>query len=117
MDKKHKIVDLGRATRFSVGGRNCPVTAQRRASPPWSIKRAVKQIMRATFDPDRQIELDDLLRVFCPRGKHVTGQQFLAIRLVLMALNGNLYAMQRLEYMVDGPPPAAAEVDALRPPD
>lgn len=106
-----RIAEYGKLTRFKVGGRSCPLVAQRRAAPPWSIKRAVMKIMRTEFAIDRPVTLKELLRVFCPDGRHVTGVQVVASLLVLAALDGDLGAMARVEYMMDGPAPRADEVD------
>jgi hypothetical protein len=98
-----EIAKHGTMTRFTVGGRNCPLRAQRKAAPPWSIKRALRRLLRAEFSADKPLTHQTLRRVFCPRGRHITGVQALAIHLFLAAMT-DAGAMEKLVWMAEGPP-------------
>ncbi len=100
------IVKHGVATRFGAG-RNCPLAAQRRASPPWSIRRHVRRIAAVQFDvvalDGYSIDRAALQQALVGSRKRLTIAEALAIQLWVMALSGNLVAMKRLVRMVDGP--------------
>lgn len=102
------IVKYGMATRFAVGGQNCPLAARRKASPPWSMRRAVRRIANITFDffdgegipcPTR----DDLRRALVGKRNCMTVFEMFAVELWGSALSGDVMAMQRLIDMIDGP--------------
>lgn len=101
-----QIVEHGRATRFGVG-RNCPLAAQRQASPPWSTRRAVQRIARTTFDVPDGVGLPiptrkTLCHALTGSGRFLTGAEVLAVELWQAAFSGDLGAMQRLTKMIDG---------------
>lgn len=119
------ILEHGRAYRF--GELNCPRRAQRRASRPWSVRKAVKHLMAATFnlsDPagrklintvlgeaSKPVTLELLLKALKRDAGLVSVPELLAMHLLLEALNGNVSAMARLTYIVDGPPLTEDEID------
>lgn len=100
---KHKIVERGKATRFSLGGRNCPLVAQRRASRPWSIHHAVRRLAAMTFDDVTPplICTNTLRRNFTGSRSTLTGAEMIAIELFIAALSGDIKAMQKLVNMID----------------
>jgi hypothetical protein len=112
------IAERGRLYRFGQG--NCPHAAQRRASRPWSVRKAVKRLLSATFshnDPAGRklmsrvfgeapgpVTLDLLLKALKrDTGAIISMTEMLALQLLLQALNGNVGAMMRLTYLSDGP--------------
>lgn len=96
-----QIAEHGKVTRFAKGGRNCPVAAQRRALPPWSVRRALQRLLAETFDLNEPITRRRLCRVFCPRARYVTGAQAAAIALFLAALQ-DYRAMNKVLRITEG---------------
>lgn len=102
-----RISEYGKLTRFTFGGRNCPLVAQQEAAPPWSIRRAVRRIARTTFDvadgPEIPIPTRKAIRrALTGSGRFLTGAEVIAVELWLAALAGDLGSMQRVIDMTDG---------------
>lgn len=93
-----QIAVYGAATRFGVG--SCPVTAQCKASKPWSIARAVRRMAALKVSIDEPVTMATLLE---PLGHRFTFAQLAAAKLFVDALNGSHRAMMRIEYIIDGP--------------
>lgn len=104
-----RIAEHGKATRFVVGGRNCPVVAQRRALPPWSVRRAVLRIAGATFTiPPDTVGIPsptraDLRRAVAGSRTRLTVAEIMAVEIWFAAFSGDLSASQKLVMMTDGP--------------
>jgi hypothetical protein len=99
------IAVYGQATRFGAG--NCPRAARAKASPPWSIRNAVRELAGVEVDIRLPVTVDLFLRTFDPMGsKHATGAEIAAAQYCVLALTGNNYRMlDRLTDMIDGPLP------------
>lgn len=102
------IAVYGQATRFGAG--NCPRAAKAKASPPWSIRNAVREIAGLQVDMRKPITVEVLLRAFDPEGKRFTGAQLAAAQYCVVAMNSNNYRMlDKVINMVDGPLPKASK--------
>jgi hypothetical protein len=59
-----KIVHYGAKTRFGSG--SCPYKAQKLANPPWSIRKALLQILEWTFDATDPLSAQSMIKIFDP---------------------------------------------------
>lgn len=87
-----KIKEYGKSTRFGTEN-NCPYKAQQKASPPWSIRRAMRLLASMTV-----LEFNEL------RGDldNLSNAEAIAVKKLYKAMNGDTQAMQQVTDDIDG---------------
>jgi hypothetical protein len=83
-----RIADYGKKSRFGTT-HNCPLIAQQKASPPWSIINTIRRICAAEINLEKPITLSGLSKIIAPDGKSLTCAQTIAVATVYRAIKGS----------------------------
>ncbi len=102
-----RIVEYGRQTRFGMSRACDRAVLQEKAAMTYSVRHALRVIMcKPVIDPcNPTLTTERILGMFGYKKRDkLSPAQVIAVRLMLAALDGDLNAARRIEYMLDGKP-------------